>query len=124
MVQPDDGVVHDTDRRRDRRVLGAALLRARHEDTLRANVSMIERLNARLEADNVCLKEDIKTFHDFDEIVGESAVGDATLSRRLAQVAPSQLARCCCSARPGRARSSSHAPFMNAAAGGRGPWCG
>ena len=87
MVQPDDGVVHDTDRRRDRRVLGAALLRASHEDTLRANVSMIERLNARLEADNVYLKEEIKTLHDFDEIVGESSLLRLALMR-LAQVAP------------------------------------
>jgi formate hydrogenlyase transcriptional activator len=68
-------------------ILGAALLRARHEDTLRANVSMIERLNARLEADNVYLKEEIKTLHDFDEIVGESSLLRLALMR-LAQVAP------------------------------------
>ena len=68
-------------------ILGAALLRARHEDTLRANVSMIERLNARLEADNVYLKEEIKTLHDFDEIVGESSLLRLALTR-LAQVAP------------------------------------
>jgi transcriptional regulator with GAF, ATPase, and Fis domain len=35
----------------------------------------------------VCLKEDIKTFHDFDEIVGESDVMRAALER-LSQVAP------------------------------------
>jgi transcriptional regulator with GAF, ATPase, and Fis domain len=68
-------------------ILGAALQRGRHEDTLRANVSVIERLNARLEADNVYLKEEIKTYHDFDEIVGESAALRLALSR-LAQVAP------------------------------------
>ena len=34
---------------------------------------MIEQLNARLQADNVYLKEEIKSYHDFDEIVGESA---------------------------------------------------
>ncbi len=68
-------------------ILGAALLRRRHEDTLRANVSMIERLNARLEADNIYLKEEIKTYHDFDEIVGESAPLRLALTR-LAQVAP------------------------------------
>ena len=68
-------------------ILGAALQRGRHEDTLRANVSVIERLNARLEADNVYLKEEIKTYHDFDEIVGESAMLRLALSR-LAQVAP------------------------------------
>lgn len=35
----------------------------------------------------MCLKEDIKTFHDFDEIVGESDVMRAALER-LSQVAP------------------------------------
>ena len=87
MVQPDDGVVHDTDRRRDRRVLGAALLRARHEDTLPANVSMIERLNARLEATTSISRKRLKTLHDFDEIVGESSLLRLALMR-LAQVAP------------------------------------
>ena len=46
-----------------------------------------ERLNARLEADNVCLKEEIKSYHDFDEIVGESGPLRLALAR-LAQVAP------------------------------------
>ena len=48
---------------------------------------MIERLNARLEADNVYLKEEIKSYHDFDDIVGESAALRLALAR-LAQVAP------------------------------------
>ena len=47
----------------------------------------IQQLNHRLTSDNVCLKEDIKTFHDFDEIVGESAVMRDALDR-LTQVAP------------------------------------
>jgi len=47
----------------------------------------IQRLNARLEADNVCLKEEIKSYHDFDEIVGESGPLRLALAR-LAQVAP------------------------------------
>jgi formate hydrogenlyase transcriptional activator len=68
-------------------ILGAALQRGRHEDALRANVSVIERLNARLEADNIYLKEEIKTYHDFDDIVGESAPLRLALAR-LAQVAP------------------------------------
>jgi formate hydrogenlyase transcriptional activator len=68
-------------------IFGAALLRGRHEDALRANVTVIERLNARLEADNVYLKEEIKTYHDFDDIVGESAPLRLALAR-LAQVAP------------------------------------
>src|SRR5829696_1875907 len=45
-------------------ILAASLQRARHESTLRANVAVIQTLNARLEADNVYLKEEIKNYHD------------------------------------------------------------
>ena len=68
-------------------ILGAALQRRSHDTALRSNVAEIQRLNARLEADNVCLKEDIKSYHDFDEIVGESGPLRLALAR-LAQVAP------------------------------------
>jgi formate hydrogenlyase transcriptional activator len=68
-------------------ILGAALQRGRHERTLRSNVTVIEQLNARLEADNVYLKEEIKSYHDFDDIVGESPALRLALSR-LSQVAP------------------------------------
>src|SRR5580765_2573168 len=68
-------------------ILGAALQRRRHENALRSNVAEIERLNARLEADNVYLKEEIKNYHDFDDIVGESVALRLALAR-LAQVAP------------------------------------
>jgi transcriptional regulator with GAF, ATPase, and Fis domain len=68
-------------------ILGSGLQRERNDRTLRANVAMIEQLNARLEADNVYLKEEIKTLHDFDDIVGESATLRLALTR-LAQVAP------------------------------------
>jgi formate hydrogenlyase transcriptional activator len=68
-------------------ILAAALQRGRHETALRANVTVIEQLNARLEADNGYLKEEIKSLHDFDEIVGESAALRLALAR-LAQVAP------------------------------------
>jgi transcriptional regulator with GAF, ATPase, and Fis domain len=68
-------------------ILGAALQRRSHETALLANVVEIERLNARLEADNVCLKEEIKSYHDFDDIVGESAALRLALAR-LEQVAP------------------------------------
>ena len=68
-------------------ILGAALQRRRHENALRSSVAEIERLNARLEADNVYLKEEIKSYHDFDDIVGESAPLRLALAR-LAQVAP------------------------------------
>jgi formate hydrogenlyase transcriptional activator len=68
-------------------ILASALQRGRHETALRANVTVIEELNARLEADNGYLKEEIKSLHDFDEIVGESASLRLALAR-LAQVAP------------------------------------
>jgi transcriptional regulator with GAF, ATPase, and Fis domain len=68
-------------------IIGGALQRSRQETALRASLAEIQRLNQRLTADNVCLKEDIKTFHDFDEIVGESLVMRDALER-LAQVAP------------------------------------
>src|SRR5688500_4472294 len=51
-------------------ILGAALQRLRQETALRSSLAEIERLNARLEADNVYLKEEIKNYHDFDDIVG------------------------------------------------------
>ena len=68
-------------------ILGAGLQHDRDENALRANVTMIERLNARLAADNVYLKEELKTRHDFDDIVGESAALRLALSR-VSQVAP------------------------------------
>jgi len=68
-------------------ILGSALQCRSHENALRSNMAEIQRLNARLEADNVCLKEEIKSYHDFDEIVGESAALRLALAR-LAQVAP------------------------------------
>jgi formate hydrogenlyase transcriptional activator len=68
-------------------ILGAAMQRRRHESALSANVAMIEQLNARLQADNLYLKEEIKSYHDFDDIVGESA-SLRTALHRVAQVAP------------------------------------
>ena len=68
-------------------ILGAALQRHRQEAALRTNVAVIESLNARLKADNLYLKEEIQTYHDFEDIVGESAALRLALSR-LAQVAP------------------------------------
>jgi formate hydrogenlyase transcriptional activator len=68
-------------------IIGTALQRSRQEAVLRASLAEIERLNSRLAAENICLKEDVKTFHDFDEIVGESRVMRDALER-LAQVAP------------------------------------
>jgi formate hydrogenlyase transcriptional activator len=68
-------------------IFGVALQRSRHEAALQASLAIIEQLNARLEADNIYLKEEIKTYHDFDEIVGESVSLRLALTR-LGQVAP------------------------------------
>jgi formate hydrogenlyase transcriptional activator len=68
-------------------LIGTALQRSRQDAALHASLAEIERLNSRLAADNVSLKEEIKTFHDFDEIVGQSAIMVDALER-LAQVAP------------------------------------
>ncbi len=68
-------------------IICGALQRSSQDSALRASMAEIQQLNRRLTADNVCLKEDIKTFHDFDEIVGESAVMRDALER-IAQVAP------------------------------------
>ena len=53
-------------------IMASALHIKRHEHMLRSNVGVIKQLNEQLQADNVYLKEEIKTFHDFDDIVGES----------------------------------------------------
>jgi formate hydrogenlyase transcriptional activator len=68
-------------------IVSTALQRGRHEQARRADVAVIEQLNARLEADNLYLKEEIKQHHDFDDIVGESASLRLALNR-LSQVAP------------------------------------
>ena len=68
-------------------IFGVALQRCRQESALRASVATIERLNARLAADNDYLQEEIKTYHDFDDIVGGGASLRVALTR-LGQVAP------------------------------------
>src|SRR5688572_8664282 len=68
-------------------IFGVALQRCRQETALRASVATIERLNARLAADNIYLQEEIKTYHDFDDIVGEGPALRLALTR-LGQVAP------------------------------------
>jgi transcriptional regulator with GAF, ATPase, and Fis domain len=67
-------------------IVAGAVQRGRHESALRGSVAVIKERNARLEADNTYLKEEIKTIHDFDDIVGESPLLRLALSR-LSQVA-------------------------------------
>jgi transcriptional regulator with GAF, ATPase, and Fis domain len=68
-------------------IIGSALRRIRQEAALQESLAEIDRLNQRLAAENACLREEIKTFHDFDEIIGESEVMRVALER-LRQVAP------------------------------------
>jgi len=49
-------------------------IRKKAEEDLRRALAEVARLKDRLEAENVYLKETIRSSHDFDEIVGESAV--------------------------------------------------
>jgi transcriptional regulator with GAF, ATPase, and Fis domain len=62
-------------------IFSAALHTRINESALRSNVVVIQELNARLQADNVYLKEEIKNYHDFDDIVGESAALKVALTR-------------------------------------------
>ncbi|MGZ8255734.1 MAG: sigma-54 interaction domain-containing protein, partial [Burkholderiaceae bacterium] len=58
----------------------------RLERTLQANLATTKQRNTRLHADNIYLKEELKTYHDFDEIVGTSARLRLALTR-LSRVA-------------------------------------
>ena len=68
-------------------IIGAALQRRRHELALRDSLAEIERLNRRLQAENLYLDEEIKGSRQFNEIVGESEVLRLALGR-VKQVAP------------------------------------
>jgi formate hydrogenlyase transcriptional activator len=68
-------------------IFATGLQHDRSERALLASLTVIEQLNARLEAENLYLKEEIKTQHDFDDIVGESAPLRLALAR-VSQVAP------------------------------------
>jgi len=59
----------------------------RAEATLRATLDEVKRLKDRLETENVYLKEEIKTQHAFEDIVGRSAVLRRTLEQ-AEKVAP------------------------------------
>ena len=67
-------------------ILGGALHRRRQERALREMLTQLERPTAQLEADNRYLQEEIKSYHDVDEIVGQSAALRLALTR-LTQVA-------------------------------------
>jgi formate hydrogenlyase transcriptional activator len=68
-------------------IIGAALQRRRHELALREGLAEIQRLNRRLEAENVYLVEEVKSSREFIEIVGQSDALRQALAR-VEQVAP------------------------------------
>ena len=98
-------------------ILGAALQRGRHEDALRANVAMIEQLNARLEADNVYLRKRSRPT--------TTSTRSSARARRCGwrwrgwRRWRRPTRPCCCSGRPAPARSCSRARSTSAAAGTR-----
>jgi formate hydrogenlyase transcriptional activator len=70
-------------------IIAAALLRRSQELALRASLDEIERLNRQLRAENLYLHEELKSRHDFDEIVGNSGALSLVLAR-VEQVAATQ----------------------------------
>jgi len=68
-------------------ILGAVLRTRRHEIALRSSTAVIQELKAKLQAGNAYLNEEIRSHHDFEDIVGESAPLRVALSR-LNLVAP------------------------------------
>ena len=68
-------------------ILAAALERRRQDLAMRDCSAEIDRLNARLAAENAYLQDEIKTYHNFDDLVGSSAALGAALAQ-VSQVAP------------------------------------
>jgi transcriptional regulator with GAF, ATPase, and Fis domain len=65
----------------------AELKRQQAEDELRAALAEVDRLRKRLEAENVYLQEEIRTAHDFVEMVGSSPAL-LEVFRKVEKVAP------------------------------------
>ncbi len=61
-------------------------IRRKAEEDLRQALMEVARLKDKLEAENLYLQEEIKRFHDFEEIVGESPALQAVL-QKVQQVA-------------------------------------
>jgi len=71
-------------------IVANAIHRKRADEALRASLTEVEQLKDRLEAENVYLREEVKSAHDFDEIVGQSPTIRQVLGR-VAQVAPTSM---------------------------------
>jgi transcriptional regulator with GAF, ATPase, and Fis domain len=72
-------------------ILGNALGRKRADVELRASLAENERLRARLEAENIYLRDEVKTVFDVDEVVGRSPAIRAVL-HKVDQVAATGVA--------------------------------
>jgi transcriptional regulator with GAF, ATPase, and Fis domain len=72
-------------------ILANAFDRKRRDAELLARLDEIRRLRDRLQAENVSLREEVHSLHDFDEIVGQSRVLRAVLAQ-VSQVAPTDAA--------------------------------
>ena len=72
-------------------ILANAFDRKRRDAELMAHLDEIRALRDRLEAENVSLREEVQSRHDFDEIVGQSLAIRQVLAR-VSQVAPTDAA--------------------------------
>ncbi len=72
-------------------ILANAFDRKRRDAELAARIDEIRALRDRLQAENVSLREEVQSLHDFDEIVGQSRAIRQVLAL-VAQVAPTDAA--------------------------------
>ena len=72
-------------------VLAGAYDRKRRDAQLMAHLEEIRALRDRLQEENLSLREEVKSTHDFDEIVGQSLAIRQVLAR-VSQVAPTDAA--------------------------------
>jgi formate hydrogenlyase transcriptional activator len=66
-----------------------AIKNAKQAEALAEALSEVERLKNRLQAENVYLREEIRTEHNFEEVIGESQALKNVL-RKVEQVAPAE----------------------------------
>jgi len=97
------GALHITSRRKDAfnedeinlveivaRQIGTAINNAQKAEALQKALTEVEQLKNRLMAENVYLKEEIKTEYNFEEIIGESDSLKSVI-RQVQKVAPTEV---------------------------------
>jgi formate hydrogenlyase transcriptional activator len=72
-------------------ILASAFDRKRRDAELMAHVEEIRQLRDRLQVENVSLREEVRSLHDFDEIVGQGLAIRRVLAQ-VSQVAPTDAA--------------------------------